>query len=137
MNGSRQDMVYAHLQRAEEAHTMAGFALEAGFWNSAATELYYTCFYLIQSLFIVYEIQAHTHTGVKSLFSERFIKVHIIDERWGKLLAKLFKYRQDSNYGDYKVKQEAIFPLATEVKDFKRTVLDLIVQAGYKTNNES
>lgn len=137
MKATRQELVSVELQRAEEAFAVARLALEGHFWNSAASELYYAYFYLIQALFAATNMQAHTHSGVKSIFSLRFIKENLIDEKWGKLLSRLFEFRQKGNYGDYKVTGEEILPLEDNVKAFKIIVLELIEQAGYKTNNES
>ena len=52
-------------------------------------------------------------------------------------VAKLFVHRQRGNYGDYKLTREDILPMVNEAKEFKKIVLDLLKQAGYKTNNES
>lgn len=137
MKAGKQDLIDLELMRSKEAFTMAEMAIEAEFWNSAAGELYYACFYLIQALFRANDVQAHTHTGLKSLFSSRFIKEKALDEKWGKLLAKLFQYRQRGSYGDYGVGKETILPLINDVNEFKKIVSGIIEQKGYKTNNES
>ena len=74
---------------------------------------------------------------MKSLFAGQFIKEGEIDEKWGKLVARLFEYRQRGYYGDYKVSENDIVPLVKEVEEFKKIVLDLLEKEGYKTNNES
>lgn len=100
MKAGKLELIKAELQRAEEAYAIARFASEAHFWNSLAGELYYTCFHLIQAIFVERGLQAYTHTGAKAMFSLHFIKEGEIDEKWGKLLAALFRYRQQGNYGD-------------------------------------
>jgi uncharacterized protein (UPF0332 family) len=85
MKADKQELIRAQLSRAEEAYTMATLAIEAKFWNSAASELYYTCFYLIRALFSLHDIQAQTHSGVKSLFALKFIKEQHI-EKDGKIV---------------------------------------------------
>ena len=52
MKAGRQELIDAELRRAEESHQMAQLALDAHLWNSAAGELYYTCFHLVQALFV-------------------------------------------------------------------------------------
>lgn len=66
MNAGKQELITAELQRAEEAFVMLKIALAELFWNSAAGELYYTYYHLIQELFVEHEIQAYTHAD--SLF---------------------------------------------------------------------
>ncbi len=137
MKLTRQDLIWEELGRADESLSMAKLALEAQYWNSAAVELYYTCYYFIQALFLALDVQAHTHAGMKSLFSQKFIKENLIDEKYAKLLGQLLIYRHEGNYGGYKVTEEAILPYQKEVEGFKTAVLALLQQLGYKINNES
>jgi uncharacterized protein (UPF0332 family) len=82
MKAGKQELINAELQRAREAHLMSQLAVEAQLWNSVAGELYYTCFHLGRTLFTKDDIQAHTHSGVKSLLSSRFIKEGKMDKKW-------------------------------------------------------
>lgn len=80
MKKSKNELVEARLKKSEEALNMAVFAAEKKYWNSSASRLYYSCFYLVQALFAEYEIDAHTHTGTKALFGSEFIKQNIIED---------------------------------------------------------
>jgi len=101
MKLTKEDLINAQISRADEAFKMAELAIEAKLWNSAASELYYNCFYLIQALFLATDINVKTHNGAKTLFSQHFIKKRLVDDQYGKLFAKLFNYRQDGDYGNY------------------------------------
>jgi uncharacterized protein (UPF0332 family) len=137
MKLTKKDLIEAQLRRSQEAFRMAGYAIEANYWNSAADELYYTCFYLIRSLFTLHDIQAQTHAGVKSLFSLKFVKENQLDGKYAKLFGKLLTYRQEGRYGEYNLTEEMILPFVKEVEEFKTKVFDLLDQAGFKTNKES
>jgi uncharacterized protein (UPF0332 family) len=129
MKKSKKDLVEARLKKSEEAFNMAMIAMEKKYWNSSASALYYTFFYLVHALFAEYEIDAHTHSGTKTLFGSEFIKQNIIEERWGKLLSKLFKYRQDADYGDFTILNENnIVPLISEIKEFNTLIRQLLAQ---------
>jgi uncharacterized protein (UPF0332 family) len=129
MKKSKKELVEARLKKSEEALNMAVFAAEKKYWNSSASALYYSCFYLVHALFAEYEIDAHTHSGTKTLFGSEFIKQNIIEERWGKLLSHLFKYRQDADYGDFPIiKESNIVPLISEIKEFDTIVRHLLAQ---------
>ena len=106
MKKSKNELVGARLKKSKEALDMAVFAAEKKYWNSSASSLYYSCFYLIHALFAEYEIDTHTHSGTKTLFGSEFIKQNIIEERWGKLLSNLFRYRKDADYGDFPITKE-------------------------------
>lgn len=53
------------------------------------------------------------------------------------MFAKLFEYRQQSDYGKFIMTEDLVAPLVKQVEEFKKNVLDLLAEAGYKTNNES
>ena len=135
MKRSKQDFIEAQLTRAEEAFTMARLAIEARLWNSAANELYYACFYLIQTLFSSNDLHAHTHSGIRTLFSSKFIKENKLDEKYGKLFTKLFERRQEGNYGDNKLTEDNILPLINEIEEFKTKILALLENSGNKNMN--
>lgn len=137
MKKSKQDLIQAQWNRAEEALSMAKMAAEGGYWNSAGSELYYAFFCFIRVLFSMYDIDAQTHKGIRSLFSQKFIKEKGYEEKWGYVLSSLFDYRQKGNYGDMRLNEKQISPLIRQTEEFKKIVLDLLLQAGYKTNNES
>ena len=129
MKKSKKELVEARLKKSEEALAMALMGAEKKYWNSSASALYYSCYYLVHALFAEYEIDAHTHAGTKTLFSSEFIKQNIIEERWGKLLSNLFRYRQDADYGDFPIINESIIvPLIPEVKEFDKIVRHLLSQ---------
>ncbi|MDQ3843397.1 MAG: HEPN domain-containing protein [Bacteroidota bacterium] len=106
---------------------MAQLAIKNNYWNSAASEFYYACFYLIQVLVAEYEIIANTHAGVKTLFGFHFIKEDKLEDRWGKLLTGLFNYRQAADYGDFiTLSEQDILPLMNEVQEFDKIIRNLL-----------
>lgn len=82
MSENKDELVRYRLAKTEESLKMAEFAMQNNFWNSSASELYYTCFYLITALFEKHNIKAHTHSGVNSLFGLHFIKEGKFDRKW-------------------------------------------------------
>jgi uncharacterized protein (UPF0332 family) len=59
---------------------------------------YYAYFWLARALLFKKDIFVKTHNGVKSKFSELYIKTDIIPEIYGKHLSKLMDYRQVADY---------------------------------------
>lgn len=129
MNDNAEQIIKSRLAKSEEALEMAEFAITKGYWNSAASELYYACFYLITALFAKHDIIAHTHSGVKSLFAVHFVREGKMDIKWGKLFSDLFNRRQIGDYGDLvNLTEEEIYPFIKEVEEFKQVVLRLIAE---------
>lgn len=138
MNEVRQELITFRLKRSEDEFTVALLSAEKEVWNTAASRLYYTCYYLTIALFAKYDIKTSTHSGVRNVLGSHFILQGVLDEKWGRLLSKLFSMRQEGDYRDFKIfTKEEIMPLIQEVEEFRKNVFDLLEQAGYKTNNES
>jgi len=127
MNDTVKHLIQYRLDRANESYNVASFAVRDKLWNSAASALYYTAFYMIQALFAKHQINASTHSGVMHLFSMHFIKEGKIEVRWGKLANKLFDLRQDADYGDFVIFTEGqIIPLFKEVDLFINVIKSVI-----------
>lgn len=128
MTGNAKLIAY-RLERADEAFNLAQLAIEKKYWNSAASELYYACFYSILALFAKDNIRSSTHSGVKSLLSSGFIRENKIESKWGKLFSILFNKRQEGDYGDFiNLAEDEIMPLVNEVEQFRIVVNELLQQ---------
>lgn len=127
MSKTKDDLIQFRLEKAEEALETAKFAIGREFWSTAASELYYACYYLVTALFAKYELDTSTHAGVKSQFSLKFIKEQKIDMKWGKLLAVLFDKRQKGDYGDFMtLTEEEVEPYFNEVREFKIVIQQML-----------
>ncbi len=128
MNEGSKAIIESRLNRAEEKLSIAGFAIEKQLWNSAASAFYYCCFNLIQALFAKFDLESKTHSGTKILFTKYFVSENKIEEKWGKLLARLFTYRQKGEYSDFDVEKEEILPLVNDVEEFRKRIYSLLEQ---------
>lgn len=123
----QNELIQFRLERAEEAFDVAKFSVQKKYWNTAASKLYYTCFYTVLALFAKYNIQSTTHSGAKVLFALHFIKEGKIDAKWGRLLQTLFDKRQEGDYGDFLlIKEEEIIPLIEQVEEFRQTIKEVL-----------
>lgn len=72
--------------------------LKANHILATVNRCYYAYFWLAKALLFKKDIFVKTHNGVKSKFSELYIKTAIVPEIYGKRLAKLMDYRQEADY---------------------------------------
>jgi len=100
MTGSKADLIKYRLERAKDTLEDANILREKGKWNSTINRLYYAAFYAVSSLLLAYDLNPTTHNGVKSNFSEHFIKSGRIDKQYGKIYSQLFSWRQKGDYAD-------------------------------------
>jgi uncharacterized protein (UPF0332 family) len=86
-------------------------------WNSAINRLYYSAYYAVIAILLKYDFKPTTHNGVKSVFSEYFIKNEIIPKEFGKLYSQLFTWRQKGDYDDlFDFDEDKVIPYFEPVK---------------------
>jgi uncharacterized protein (UPF0332 family) len=128
MSKTKEDLIQYRLTKANEALELAKFSISKKYWSSAASELYYTSFYLVLALFAKNDINSSTHSGVNMLFGLHFIKENKIDAKWGRLVRILFNKRQKGDYGDFMyLTEDEVAPLLDEVEEFAKLINELLL----------
>ncbi len=127
MNYSKDDLIKYRLERADETLVEAKLLAESEHWNTVANRLYYACYYVTIALFVKYDFSASTHSGVKTMLGQHFIKTEILPLEIGKLYNDLFNKRQEGDYQDFqRFDKEVIEPLIKQSEDFIKIVKELI-----------
>lgn len=97
----RNDYVDYRIEKAIETYNVAELLYDNSKWNSTINRLYYACFYAITALLMKNNIEAKSHSGIKTQFFLIFVKTKKIDIEFGKLYSDLFDWRQKGDYGDF------------------------------------
>jgi len=111
MTGSKEDLIEYRLFRAKDTLDDARILAEKNKWNSAINRLYYASYYAVTALLLNADLKPSTHNGVKSNFTEYFIKTNIITIEYGKIYSQLFTWRQKGDYDDlFDFSEEKVLP---------------------------
>ena len=125
---NRNDYIKYRFQRALESYEEALILLENKRWNAVVNRLYYSCFYAVIALLLKNNIETQTHEGARTQFGFHFVKTGIVDKKHGKLLTKLFDFRQKGDYGDmFDFDELSVTPLINQVEDFIQELEKFIV----------
>ena len=117
MIDNNRDLVVYRLKRAKDTLEDARILADGERWNSAINRLYYSAFYAVIALLLHHNYKSTTHNGVKSLFSEHFIKTKVLPEEMGNKYSQLFTWRQKGDYADlFDFSQEKVLPYFEPVK---------------------
>jgi uncharacterized protein (UPF0332 family) len=100
MTVTKKDLIAYRLKRAWETYDDAEILAEKEKWNSTINRLYYSAYYAISALLLLNDLNPTTHKGVKSNFTEHFIKKGLIPKEYGKTYSQLFTWRQKGDYDD-------------------------------------
>ena len=114
----RSEYINYKLEEAHKTWDAARLLAENEFWNSAVNRLYYSAFYAVSALLTQNDINSKTHSSSRNMFSLHFVKTGIFDKKYAKLLAKLFAWRQKSDYDNFvDYDKESVEPLFALVKE--------------------
>ena len=118
MIGTKKDLIEYRLHRAKDTLDDAHILAEKSKWNSTINRLYYAAYYAVIALLLKSDLKTTTHNGVKSNFSEHFIKTNIISKDLGKMYSQLFTWRQKGDYDDlFDFEKDKVIPYFEPVKE--------------------
>ena len=99
MKTNRQDLVKYYLERAAETLEDAKKLASLQSCNSSVNRLYYACFYAVQAaLNAKIDLEAKTHSGIKSLFNLHYVKEGLITIDQSSFYSVLMQRRGESDY---------------------------------------
>ncbi len=128
MINNKKDLIEYRLNRAKDTLDDARILAEKSKWNSTINRLYYSAYYAVTALLLKLDLSTTTHNGVKSNFSEHFIKTGLISKDLGKIYSQLFTWRQKGDYDDLfyfeKDKVEPYFKPVKELIDIVEKIIN-------------
>lgn len=124
---NRKILVKQQIGKAEAFLLQADEMFNLRHWDLAANRYYYSCFHIVQGLFISKGINAHTHMGMVSQFSLHFVKEGKIGSHYGSFLARLMQLRQKADYNcAFDIKQSEVQEIAPLAHNFVEAVKSVI-----------
>src|SRR3972149_4971469 len=126
-------LVRYRLERSRESLKEAKILLEQGHANTFVNRLYYACFYAVSALLLLNGFFSSKHSGIRSLFHQKFIRTGLVAQGLGKLYGRLFNKRQEGDYSDlvlFEVKEVSNW--YEEAKEFVETVEEIIKKEIHK-----
>jgi uncharacterized protein (UPF0332 family) len=91
-----------YVQRAREMLEVAQHNLEAGFDGTAVNRAYYAIFYAANAVLASENIARGSHSGVISVFRERFVKPGVIEAAYSRIYGRVM---DDRHLGDYEIER--------------------------------
>ncbi len=98
---SQKALIEYRVQRARETLKEADVMRRESFYNAAINRLYYACFYTLTALFLKNDIQAKTHSGVKTMLGLHFVSKGKLPVEYAKTFSTLFEKRHSGEYDDF------------------------------------
>ncbi|MCU0469448.1 MAG: HEPN domain-containing protein [Arcicella sp.] len=86
------------IERSEDLIETAKDDFKLGHLLASVNRCYYAYFWLARTLLFKRDIFVKSHNGVKTKFSELFIKTGVVPEKYGRNPSELMNDRQDADY---------------------------------------
>lgn len=110
--------IQSRVDRSKETLDEAKLLFNEEHYLTVINRLYYAMFYLACAYLGKANIITKTHSGTKNQFYDNFIKNEMLSNDFGKLYSKLFKDRNDNDYGDFAVlNKEDVQELLNETEE--------------------
>ncbi|HHU27508.1 MAG TPA: HEPN domain-containing protein [Bacteroidales bacterium] len=125
----RMALVTYRLERARKTLEEAKYMRKGDFFNAAVNRLYYACYYAATALLLARNIEANTHSGVKTMLSFHFVRTGLLSLEDGTTFSNLFDKRHSSDYEDFTFCDAALVDyLLPRSEDFVVAIEKLINQ---------
>ena len=126
----RESLIQYRIERAYEAIEEAELLIDNDKLKLAVSRVYYGMFYILTALALKYNFKTSKHKELVGWFNKNFIKDKKIDQRYGAMMRKAFKSRNDSDYADFiKFEKSDVEKMFLEMKDFIYTIENYIEQS--------
>ena len=107
------------LEKAERFITSAEMLAEDGDFDSAASRLYYSMFFIAEALLAVLDLTFSSHRAVISAYGQYYAKTKELDPRFHQALLNAFSQRQLGDYTtDSGITREDIEALLIDAHEF-------------------
>ena len=99
MKPEYEQEIGANLERAEKSIQAAKELAASGFYDFAASRVYYAAFYAATAALLDEGLEFSRHSGVIASIHQRLVKTGKLDKEQGKELNWLFELRNVGDYG--------------------------------------
>ena len=123
----RKLLVELEIEKAHKLIDQFSILENAELWDTLANRVYYAVFHAVTALLIKKGLHAGSHQGVSVLFNKHFVKEKLVNEEYGRLLARLENMREKSDYTClFETTKEEVMPMIPQAKDMISIIESLI-----------
>ena len=123
----RKLLVEFEIEKAHKLIDQFTILENAALWDTLANRVYYAVFHAVTALLIMNGLHAGPHQGVSVLFNKHFVKENLVDEKYGRLLARLENMREKSDYTClFETTKEEVMPMIPQAKEMISIIENLI-----------
>ncbi len=101
MTGKQKDLCLYRIVQAEETIKSAHLCMDNHLFKDTINRSYYAAFYAVKAVLALADTDFKRHKDVVAYFNKEYVAVGILPRELGRLLARLQKKRETSDYDDF------------------------------------
>lgn len=127
-----KEQIKAILKKAKRSIIAAKGLIENKDYDFASSRIYYAIFYGMEAVLLTRNISSSKHAGVISQFNQLYIKEDIFPKSFSKIISRLFRERQEGDYGFYfDISEEEILIDVESAEFFLNTISKYLKKEDY------
>lgn len=123
MTDKQKDLCLYRLSQAEETIKSAQLCMDNHLFKDAINRSYYAAFYAVKAVLALADTDFKRHKDVVAYFNKEYVAVGAFRREVGRLLARLQKKRETSDYDDFYI---ASYEEAAEQREAASDILEEI-----------
>lgn len=118
-DNDREILIQYRLDQAKTTINEVSKLIETDLLNVAVNRIYYGIFYCLTALALKFEFRSSKHAQLMGWFNQTFIKTHLIEVKYGKILRNAYKNRSDGDYAPFiSFSKEDVIDMQNDMIDF-------------------
>lgn len=101
MDQKAVDLCIYRMNNAEETLDTAKLCIEHKRYKDSINRCYYAAFYAVKAVLALEKVDFKRHKDAVAYFNQRYVAVNVFDREIGKLLGRLKRKRETSDYDDF------------------------------------
>lgn len=130
MTDKQRDLCLYRMAQAQETMRSAKLCIDNHFFKDAINRSYYAAFYAVKAVLALADTDFKRHKDVVAYFNQNYVATGTFPKAIGRLLARLQKKREISDYDDFYVASteeakeqfEAADSIVNEVKNYLKSM---------------
>lgn len=126
------EQIKAIIIKAQRSVKAAKGLIEDEDYDFASSRLYYAVYYAMEAILLTKNISSSKHSGVISQFNQFYIKEGVFPKNFSKIISRLFRERQQGDYGFYiDITEDEVLGDVKSVEFFLQEIKDYLEKEGF------
>lgn len=124
MTGKQNNLCVYRISQARETIKSSTLCLDNHFFKDSINRSYYAAFYGIKAVLALSDVDFKKHKDVVAYFNQHYVATGIFQNTTGRLLSRLQKKRETSDYDDFFI---ASYEEAKEQLEAAKSIVDEVI----------